>query len=146
MGFRRTRGNDANVLTSPSVDDDKQSAHRSNAKRDESLLIRIGFVIRHRDRVRVVENRNRLGHADAVLAEVDSGLARLIPLEAHSSSVRTDCAYVNPDGAGGEIGGMRGDCGDVRFLRPNRVQNGNRVQTASKQETPKPFQINEHCP
>jgi hypothetical protein len=30
-----------------------------------------------------------------VLAVVDSGLARLIPLEAHRSSVRTSCAYVN---------------------------------------------------
>lgn len=55
--------------------------------RDESLLVRIGFVIHNRDGVRVIKNRNRFGHADAVLAVVASGLVRLIPLEAHILSV-----------------------------------------------------------
>src|SRR5574340_672742 len=54
----------------------------------------MGFIIRDRDGIRVVQNRNRFGHADAVLAKVDPGFARLVPFEAHSSSVRTNCAYV----------------------------------------------------
>jgi hypothetical protein len=40
-----------------------------------------------------------------VFAKVGSGLARLIPLKAHTSSVRTSCAYVNPNAAGGRFGG-----------------------------------------
>ena len=121
MGFGRTRRNNANVLASPRVHDNEQASERTHAERHEPLLVRIGFVIRDRDRMRVVKNRNRFGYADAVLAVINSSLARLIPLEAHSSSVRTDCAYVNPTGAG-ICGGMWGDGGDVRFLRPNRVQ------------------------
>lgn len=45
MGFDRTRGNDANVLASPSVYDYEQSAHCAHSKRDESLLMWIGFII-----------------------------------------------------------------------------------------------------
>src|SRR5690349_10300676 len=97
VGFGRTRGYDANVVASPRIHDYEQSAHRTHAHRDESLLIRIGFIIRDRDGVRVVKNWNCFGHPDAVLAEIGAGLARLIPLETHSSSVRTSCAYVNPD-------------------------------------------------
>ena len=65
------------------------TSNRAHANRDESLLFRIGFVVRNRDRVRVVKNRNRFGHPDAVLAQVASGFDRLVPFEAHSSSVRT---------------------------------------------------------
>src|SRR3954464_7097526 len=84
----RTRGNDPNVVAAPSVDHHEQAAHCAHPKSHKSLLVRIGFVIRDGDGVRIVENRNRFRHADAVLAVIDSGLARLIPLEAHSSSVR----------------------------------------------------------
>jgi hypothetical protein len=42
-------------------------------------------------------------------AVIGSGLARLIPLEAHRSRVRTHCAYVNP-GRCGEMWGMQGCC------------------------------------
>src|SRR4051812_42331122 len=94
MGLGGTRRDDANALASPRVNDNEQSAYRAHAKRDESLFIRIGFVIRDRDGISVVKNRNRFGHPDAVLAVVDSGFARVIPLKAHSFSVRTCCAYV----------------------------------------------------
>ena len=60
------------------------------------------------------------------LRKLTPGLARLIPLEAHSLRVHTDCAYVNPNAAG-RCGDMWGDSGDVRFLRPNRVQNSKRL-------------------
>lgn len=72
---------------------------RAHTKRDESLLMWIGFIIRDRDGIWVLENRNRLGHANAMLPKVDSGLARLIPLEARSLRVHTSCAYVNSDDA-----------------------------------------------
>ncbi len=72
----------------------RATARRTHAERDESLLARVGFIIRDRDGVRIVKDRNRLGHSDAVLAKVDSGFARFVPLEAHDSSVRTLCAYV----------------------------------------------------
>lgn len=84
MGLGRTRGYDANVVASPRVHDDKQAADRAH-----------GFIIRGRDGVGVVKDRNRFGHTDTVFAKVDSGFARVIPLKAHSSSVRTRCAYVN---------------------------------------------------
>ena len=41
-------------------------------------------MIRDGNGVRIVENRNRFGHANTVFAKVDSRLARFIPLEAHS--------------------------------------------------------------
>ncbi len=95
MGFGRTRGDDANVVASPRVHDNEHPGRRTHADRHESLLVRIGFIIRDRNGIRIVKNRNRFGHADAVFAKVDSSLARLIPLEAHSLSVRTNCAYFN---------------------------------------------------
>src|SRR5262245_22845011 len=80
MGLGRTRRDDTNVFDSPRVHDNEQPAHRAHAKRYESLLIRIGFIISNRDRIRLVKNRNRFGHADAVLAKVDPGL----PASSHS--------------------------------------------------------------
>jgi hypothetical protein len=57
MGFGRTRGYNANVVASPRVHDHEQAAHRTYADCDESFLVRIGFVIRDGDGVRIVENR-----------------------------------------------------------------------------------------
>lgn len=42
--------------------------------------MRIGFI-RDRDGIGVVKHRNRIGHPDTVLAKIDPGFARLIPLE-----------------------------------------------------------------
>jgi hypothetical protein len=122
MGFGRTRGYDANVVASPRVHDHEQFAGRPNAHRDESLLIRIGLIIRDGDGVRVIENRNRFGYADAVLAEIDPSLARLIPLESYSLSVRTHCAYVNSDSSGRcrgvrAVAGACGFCVQIAFKK-----------------------------
>ena len=119
MGLRRARGNDANVLASPRVHNHEQSAHHTHAKRDEPLLIRIGFIIPDRDGIGIVKDGNRFGHAYAVLSKVDAGLACLVPFETHISIVRTDCAYVNSV-AVGRCGAVWGDCGGMRILRPNR--------------------------
>jgi len=94
MGFSGTCGNDPDVVTTPSVDDHEQTARRTHAKRNESLLVRVGFIIRDRDGTRIVKDRNRFGQTDAVLAEVASGLTLLVPLETHAVSVRTSCTYV----------------------------------------------------
>jgi hypothetical protein len=48
-------------------------------------------------------NRNRFGHANTVFAVVDPGFARLVPFDAHASSVRTYCAYVNSVAVGVRI-------------------------------------------
>ena len=92
--FGRARGNNPNVLTTPCIYNDEHAACRSHAERDESPLAGIGLLIRDRDGVGIVKNRNCLGHPDAVLAEVDPGFARFVPFEAHEYSVRTLCAYV----------------------------------------------------
>ena len=97
MGFGRTNGNNPNALPTPCVDNREQTARRTYTQRDESPLPRIGFIIRDRDRVRIIKNRNRLGHPDTVLAEVDSSFALFVPLETHDFSVRTLCAYVNQE-------------------------------------------------
>jgi hypothetical protein len=60
----------------------------------KSFLAQAGFIIRDRDGVRIVKDRNCFGHPDTVLAKVDPGFALLIPFEAHNLSVRTFRAYV----------------------------------------------------
>jgi len=63
------------------------------------IVARPGRIrIRHGDGARIVEGRNRLGHSDAVLAEVGPGFSLFVPLEADHSSVRTSCAYVKGGG------------------------------------------------
>ena len=57
-------------------------------------LVQAGFLVRDRDGARIVKDRNRLRHPDAMLAEVDSSFALFVLLEAHHSSVRTLCTYV----------------------------------------------------
>jgi len=57
MGIGKTCRNDANVRASPRIHDHEQAAHRTYADCDESFLVRIGFVIRDGDGVRIVENR-----------------------------------------------------------------------------------------
>ena len=76
------------------VDHHEQAARSTHADRDKSPLVQIGCIIRDRDGIGIVKDRNRLRHPDAVLAEVDADFARVIPLEAHTYSVRTFCAYV----------------------------------------------------
>lgn len=127
MGLGWSRRYDANVVGSPRIHDDEQSAQRSDAERDESLLFRIRVVILDRDGVGVAKDGNRFGHADAVLAKVDPGFARLIPLEAHSSSVRTSCAYVNSD-----LRGDVGACGAIAGTCDSCVQIASKTEIASK--------------
>jgi len=95
MRLGGTRGNDPDVLASPSVDNHEQTASGAHAERDKSLLFSIGFVVRDGDRVGIVQNWNRFWHPNTVPAKVNSRLARFIPLEAHDPSVRIFCAYVN---------------------------------------------------
>ena len=66
-----------------SPDDHEQPARRTHAERDESAVIRVGFIIRDGDGVGIVKDRNRLRHADPMPSEVDSGFALFVPLEAH---------------------------------------------------------------
>ena len=123
MSFGGTRRDDANVLASPRVHDDEQSAHRSHAKRDESLLFRIGFFIRDRDGV----GSSKTGIASGIRTPC---LRKLIPAllaSSHSkptaSSVRTDCAYVNSS--------LRGDAGACGALR-QRTDSASKTGIASK--------------
>lgn len=85
-------------FASSRIRDGEHAAHRIHAERDESLLIRIGFVIRDRDATGVVKKKS-LRPSDTELAVVDS--ARVHPTEVHSSSsVRTRWAYVDSDATG----------------------------------------------
>jgi hypothetical protein len=94
MSFRRTRGDHPNVLATPRVNNDEQAAHGAYAERNKPLLARVGFLICDRDRVRIIKDRDCLGHSDAVLAIIDPGFTLFVPLEPHHFSVRTSCAYV----------------------------------------------------
>jgi hypothetical protein len=80
-----TYGDDPNVLPSIAIDDSQQAAGRAQTESDETPFSGVGLVVRDRDGVRIVKNRDRFGHANAMLAEVDSGLALLVPLELHDS-------------------------------------------------------------
>jgi hypothetical protein len=51
------------VIAAPRIDNYEQTARRADTKRHESPLIDVGFIIRDRDGVRIVKNRNRLGHS-----------------------------------------------------------------------------------
>jgi hypothetical protein len=53
--------------------------------------------------VGIVKDRNRFGHANAVLQEVDSGFAVFVPIETPDCSVRTICAYAKEPALG--VGG-----------------------------------------
>ena len=79
MGFGRTRRDNPNVLATPGLYNYEQTAHLTHADRDKSLLTRVGFLIRDRDGVRIVKNRNRFGHPHPVFAKVDPGFAFFVP-------------------------------------------------------------------
>src|SRR6266545_1624392 len=94
MDFGRTCGDNPNVLATPRIDHHEQTARRTHSESDKPLLARVGVIICDGDGVRIIKDRNRFGHPYAVLANVDSSFALLIPFEAHDFSVRTFCAYV----------------------------------------------------
>ena len=67
------------VIASPRVYDHKQAHLPAHAKRHKQPLVRIGFIIRDRDGVRVVKNRHCFGAFEHFIA-------------------RTGCAYINTVG------------------------------------------------
>ena len=55
----RARRDNPDVFVTIRVDDHQQTACRSQSKSDESLLVRVGLMVRYRDGIGIIKDRDR---------------------------------------------------------------------------------------